>query len=65
MMYTNMPLQVIWSRIFVFAIWTEWTHITRRVVHKAVPYHLVLSLEALATFAAWAARYRTVMWTIR
>ena len=59
----HMTLKVVWARILVLSVRAEWTHIARTVVYKAVPYHLILSLETLPTFAARAVRNRTVMWS--
>jgi hypothetical protein len=45
----------------VFWIGTEWTHIARALVKKAMTYHFVLSLEALSTFGTGTAWYRAKM----
>jgi hypothetical protein len=47
-----LPLQIIRSRILVFAIRTERTHIARRLMHEAVTYHFVFALEAFSAFGA-------------
>jgi hypothetical protein len=48
----------------MFSIRTKGTDIARRIVHEAMPDHLVLTFEPLATFAAGAAWYRAVVWSI-
>ena len=45
----------------MFSVWTEWADITRRGVYEAVPYHLVLPLEALSTLASWTCSNRAVV----
>ena len=51
----NVPLQIIRSRIFMLPIWAERTHIARRLMHKTVSDHLILTLKALSALASWAA----------
>ena len=60
----NLPLQVVRSRVLVFSIGAERTHIARRIMYKAMPYHLVLAFEALSAFAAWTARDGAIMWAV-
>lgn len=43
-------------------VWTEWTHVAGRLMHKAVSNHLVLTLEAFPTLASWAAFDWTEVW---
>jgi hypothetical protein len=50
-----LPLQEVWSRVFVFSIWAEWTHVSWSLMDKTVPYHLILPLESLSTFGSWTA----------
>lgn len=44
-----MTLEVVGSRVFVFAVGAERTHVAGRVVDETMPYHFVLPLEAFAT----------------
>jgi hypothetical protein len=53
------PLKIVWSRVFPFNVRAEGTDIPRTLVNQAVTDHLVLSLEALAAFAAQTALDRT------
>ena len=61
MMYTDVSLQIIRPWVSVFTIWAKWTHIAGRFVDQAVPYHFVLSFEALACIGAWAVRHGAVV----
>lgn len=45
----------------MFSIWTEWTHIARRLVDKAMSNHFVLALKALATLGPRAALDRAIV----
>jgi hypothetical protein len=51
----RLPLQIIGSRILVFSVWTEWTHIARRLMHEAVAYHFVFAFEAFSAFGTGTA----------
>lgn len=42
----------------------EWAYITRRVMDKAMAFHFVFALEALAAFGARTAFYWAVVWTV-
>ena len=55
------PLQIIRSRILVFAIRAERTHIARRLMHEAMADHFVFALEALAALGARAALHGAVV----
>jgi hypothetical protein len=57
----NIPLQIIRPRILVLLVETEWADITRRVVYKTVPHHLVLTFESFAAYRSWTILYRTEM----
>lgn len=57
------PLQIVWSRILVFPIWTERAHITRRLMNQTMPYHFILSLEALAAFGSRTTCDWAVVWS--
>ena len=46
----HIPLEIVGSRISMFALWTEWTDVAWAVVHQAMADHLILALEALAAF---------------
>ena len=46
----HIPLEIVGSRISMFALWTEWTYVAWAVVHQAMADHLILALEALAAF---------------
>lgn len=59
--WNSIPLEIIRSRILVLLVETEWTDITRRVVYKTVPHHLVLTLEAFAAYRPWTVLYRAEM----
>lgn len=48
----------------MFAVWTKRTHVAWRLVHKAVPYHLILSLEAFAALTPGAVFDRAVVWAV-
>jgi hypothetical protein len=43
-------LEIVRSRISVFALWTEWTNVAWTVVHQTMADHLILTLEAFAAF---------------
>lgn len=51
----NVPLQIIRPRILVLSVRTKRTHIPGTRMHKAMPYHFVFALEALAALGAGAA----------
>lgn len=55
------PLEIIRPGILVLLIRTEWTDITRRIMHQAMPHHFIFALEAFPTHATWTAFYRTEM----
>lgn len=50
--YSNLPLQVVRSRILMLLVRAEGTNVSRRLMDQAVPDHLVLALEAFTTLAA-------------
>ena len=52
MMNTYVTLEIVWSRILVISVRTEWTHVAWAVVNKAVANHLVLTLKTFAAFTA-------------
>lgn len=62
---SNMSLQVIGSRVFVFPIWTKRADVARRIMDQSVPNHLVLPLESLASLTARTSLDRAVVWTGR
>lgn len=49
------PLKIVRSGVFPFNVRAEGTYVPGTLVHQTVPDHLVLTLEALAAFAAQAA----------
>lgn len=49
----------------MFSIRTERTNIAWRVVDQTMSDHLILSLEPLSTFTAWASLYTAVVRSIR
>jgi hypothetical protein len=57
-------LEIIGSRILVFAIRTKWTDIAGRLMHEAVADHFVLALEAFAAFGADTAGDGAVVWAV-
>lgn len=57
----NIPLQVVRPRILMLPLRTKRTSITWALMHKSVPYHLILSFEAFAAFGTRAAGKRAVM----
>jgi len=65
MMDSHVALKIIRSRILVLSVRTERTDVSRRVMHKSMSDHLILSLEPFTAFSAWAALYRTVVRAIR
>lgn len=56
------PLQVIRSWILMFPLRTEWADISRRIVHKSMPDHLVFSFESFPSDPSWTVRNWTVVW---
>ena len=59
------PLQIIWSWVFVLTVRAERADITRRVVHKAMPDHLILSFESHSPFSAGTTFHRAIVRSIR
>lgn len=57
----HVSLQIVWPRILVISLWTEWTDVARRIVDQAMANHFILPLEAFATFATTTARDRAVV----
>ena len=48
----ELPLQIVWSRVFVLSLGTEGADIARRSMNQSVPNHLVLPLESLAALGS-------------
>jgi hypothetical protein len=44
-MYTDMSLKIVRSRVFVLLVWTEGTDVAWGVVHEAMAHHFILALE--------------------
>jgi hypothetical protein len=57
------PLKIIWPWVLVLLIRAERTHVAGRVMDKAMPDHLVLPLEALATYASWTGLDGAEVWS--
>ena len=55
------PLQIVWSGVSMLSVRAKRTDITRRVMHQAMPYHLVLTFESFSTLAARALWYWAVV----
>ena len=60
----HIPLKIIWSRILVLAIWTEWTDIARLVVDQPMPNHFVLALEPFPALRTGASSDRAIVRSI-
>ena len=58
------PLQIVWSRIFVLSFGTEGADISWRFVNQSMPYHLVFPLEASAAFRPGASWHWAVVGSI-
>jgi hypothetical protein len=59
-----LPLQIVWSWIFVFSIRAERAHVAWKLMRKTMSYHLILPLEAFPVFGPRTARYRAVVRTL-
>ena len=62
---SDSPLQIIRPRIPMLLIRTERTDVSGTVVHKTMPYHLVLPLETLVAYAARALFHGADVWSGR
>lgn len=51
----HMSLKIIRSGILVLSIWTERTHVARRLVNQAMSNHFIFPLKPFSTFCSWAA----------
>jgi hypothetical protein len=48
----------------MFAVRAKRANVARRLMHKPVPYHFILSFETFAALASRTVFYWTVVWAV-
>jgi len=64
MVYADMPLKIVWPRVFMFPVRTKWAYIARRLVDEPMSNHLILAFEAFTSLSSRTALDWAIMWSI-